>query len=215
MTSVLQGLKFGMLLQLAIGPVSLLIFKIAGNRGLVQAMSGTAAVVLVDSLFILLAILGIASFVGREKTRKLFNYAGAAIIALFGLATILDIFGINLIPGVGTLSSMQGASSFVEAFVLTAANPLTILFWAGVFTSRITEGKLSGMDVYLFGLGCAFSTLLALTAVAAIGTVSGTFLPDWMIDLLNFIIGIVLIVFALRMIFSEKKKSKVKVTEII
>jgi threonine/homoserine/homoserine lactone efflux protein len=207
MTSVLQGLKFGMLLQLAIGPVSLLILKIAGNRGFAQAMSGTAAVVLVDSLFILLAILGIASFVGREQTRKLFNYVGAVIVALFGAATILEIFGIHIMPGSGVFSASGETGSFVEAFVLTAANPLTILFWAGVFTVRITEGKLSGAEVYFFGLGCALSTLVALTAVAVFGTVSGTFLPDKMIDLLNFIIGAVLIVFALRMILSEKKKS--------
>ena len=204
MTSVLQGLKFGMLLQLAIGPISLLIFKIAGNRGFGQAMSGTVAVVLVDSLFILLAILGIASFVGREKTRRLFNRVGAVIIALFGISTILEIFGIHMIPEIGVFSYCE-TGSFVEAFVLTAANPLTILFWAGVFTTRITEGKLAGVRVYLFGLGCALSTLLALTAVAAFGTASGTFLPDKVIDLLNFIIGIVLIIFAMRMIFDEKK----------
>lgn len=212
MTSVLQGFKFGMLLQFAIGPISLLIFKIAGNRGFAQAMSGTAAVVLVDSLFILLAILGIASFVGREKTRKLFNYVGAAIIALFGLATILEIFGIHLIPEIEVFSFSGETGSFVEAFVLTAANPLTILFWAGVFTARITEGKLAGMKVYLFGLGSALSTLLALTAVAVFGTISGTFLPDMVIDLLNFIIGIVLITFALRMI-SREKKSHVEIAE--
>jgi heme O synthase-like polyprenyltransferase len=36
-------------------------------------MPGTAAVVIADVLFILLAIPGIASFAGREEARKLFN----------------------------------------------------------------------------------------------------------------------------------------------
>ncbi len=213
MTSVFQGLKFGMLLQLAIGPISLLIFKIAGNRGFGQAMSGTAAVVIVDSLFILLAILGVASFIGKERTRKIFNYVGAAIIALFGLAIILEIFGIHIMPKIGITGSSGGSGSFVEAFVLTAANPLTILFWAGVFTTKITEGKLVGLKVYLFGLGCALSTLIALTAVAVLGTISGTYLPEMLINLLNFMIGAVLLLFALRMLIRELKTSRLNVTE--
>jgi threonine/homoserine/homoserine lactone efflux protein len=204
MAAVTKGFKFGMLLQLAIGPICLLIFKMAGSKSFAEAMIGVSAVVLVDSLFILLAILGIASFVGRERVKKVFNCTGAVIVGIFGLATILDVFGVSLIPGLGMPDGLKSAGSFIEAFVLTAANPLTILFWAGVFTTRLAEGKLSGNEVYLFGFGSALSTLISLTVVAVIGTMTKTFLPRAFIDGLNVIIGIVLILFAVRMLVGRR-----------
>lgn len=45
----LDGLKFGMLLQLAIGPMCLLVFNTAKNMGFINALSLVSAIALIDA----------------------------------------------------------------------------------------------------------------------------------------------------------------------
>ena len=205
---IYKGFKFGMLLQLAVGPICALIFKIAGNKGFVSAEIGVAAVVLADALFILFAILGLGSFVGKSGTRNIFKYIGALVVAGFGFSFVLEVLGWKIMPDINLFKNITAAGPFVEAFILTAANPLTIVFWAGVFSTRIAEGKMTKKDVYLFGAGCALSTLISLTLVAAIGSLTQKFLPVMAIQGLNLLIGLVLIYFAGKMVFKMPKKEQ-------
>ncbi|MDR3490763.1 MAG: LysE family transporter, partial [Gammaproteobacteria bacterium] len=101
---------------------------------------------------------------------------------------------------INLLNGINSENTFLEGLVLTASNPLAILFWVGIFSSKIVEEKLTRKDVYLFGLGSIISTLFFLTIVAAIGSVTGYFLPIEIISMLNLVVGVILIWFALKMI---------------
>jgi Putative threonine efflux protein len=200
---IFKGFKFGMLLQLAIGPVCLFIFTVGGNKGFINAEVGVLGVTSTDALYILFAICGIASFIDREKVKKIFEVAGAVIVALYGLQMILGVFGLKVIPNVYLFEGIRTESTFLEGLVITAANPLTILFWVGVFSSKIAEEKLLRKDVYLFGLGSVLSTLFFLTVVAILASFTGYFLPHKLISILNSVVGVALIYFALRMIIKR------------
>ena len=63
---IFKGFKFGMLLQLAIGPVCLFVFNVGGNKGLIGAEIGVLGVAVADAIYIMLAISGIASFIDRK-----------------------------------------------------------------------------------------------------------------------------------------------------
>ena len=56
-----DGFLFGMILQLAVGPVCLMVFKTSGLLELKQGLTFVAAVALIDALYIFLASIGIAS----------------------------------------------------------------------------------------------------------------------------------------------------------
>lgn len=62
----LKGLKFGMLLQLAIGPMCLLVFHTAQENGFTLGFILVLAIALVDAFYIALACFGI----GRILTKK-------------------------------------------------------------------------------------------------------------------------------------------------
>jgi len=64
---IFKGFKFGLLLQIAIGPVCLFIFQLAVINGFFVAMIGILAVFIVDSLFIFGAIKGIAALLESRK----------------------------------------------------------------------------------------------------------------------------------------------------
>lgn len=197
---ILRGFKFGMILQLAVGPISVFILQVALTKGLSQGLKGTIGVTLVDGLFIVAAIFGIGALIDEsERIKSYLKYCGGIVLILFGISSILASFDINMLPSL-SLSMNNSQSVFIKAAIMTAANPLTIVFWAGVFSSKMSEDGMTRTMMYLFGFGAVLSTLICLTFLAFIGSwLSVAVNPDIFIPV-NFLIGLFLIGFGIKSI---------------
>ncbi|HEY5575674.1 MAG TPA: LysE family transporter [Clostridiaceae bacterium] len=196
---ILKGFRFGMLLQLAIGPVCIFIFQLASTKGFPEAAAGVMGVVLIDGVFIIAAILGIATLIEKRNTKTALRFIGAAILFLFGISTIFGQFGIVLIPSLSIRGASSANSAFVNTTIITASNPLTIIFWAGVFSAKIAEENMKKSEMYSFGAGALLSTLFFLTLLGAVGAVVKNFLSQDIIIVLNLFVGFLLIFFSIRM----------------
>jgi threonine/homoserine/homoserine lactone efflux protein len=128
-----------MLLQLAVGPVALFIFQTALVSGFITAGTGVIGAALVDAIFIVAAIIGIGAVLQREKAAAVMKLFGAVILTAFGISTVLGVFGLSFIPGFNLAQGVETGSVFQRALLITASNPLTIIFWAGVFSARLAE----------------------------------------------------------------------------
>jgi threonine/homoserine/homoserine lactone efflux protein len=193
-----------MLLQIAVGPVCVFIFNIATSSGFLNAETGVLSVALIDALYILLAIFGIASFIEKENVRKVLKYFGSLILFLFGLNIGMGVLGLKLFPGFKLFSNPSNASrAFISGIVLTASNPLTIVFWSGVFSAKVAAEKMDKKDLYLFGVGAILSTLIFLTLISFLGSITNKFFPMVVINILNGIVGVLLIFFSIEMFIKK------------
>ena len=84
MKLLFQGLRLGMLLQLAIGPLCLLVFETAAAQGFFAALLAVCAIALVDALYIALSLLGVAALLQKARVRTAVKWAGCAVLVLFG-----------------------------------------------------------------------------------------------------------------------------------
>jgi len=184
-----KGLKFGMLLQFAVGPMCLLVFNTAGSRGLANALVLTAAIALVDALYIILAGVGVARFLENAGARKALKIFGGAVLILFGLNMTLGTLGISILPNVSLFGGTSGGNIFLKGLLLTASNPLTIVFWGGVFTTQLQD-DIKRSQIALFGAGCVLATLLFLSFVSLLGLAVNHFLNETIITVMNFIVGL-------------------------
>jgi len=200
---VYKGFKFGMLLQLAVGPMCFMVFTVSSSHGLVEGLSLVLAIALVDALYIALSGFGIAAFIGRERVKLIIKLFGGFILFLFGLNLFLGSFHASIILQISLFQQQDGQNLFIQGLILTASNPLTILFWSGVFSAQVADHNLTKKQLTFFGAGCVLSTLVFLSAVALLGcTVSG-FLPNFIINVLNAVVGLLLILFGIS-IFLKK-----------
>lgn len=196
---LLKGFRLGMLLQIAVGPVCLFIFQTAAISGFLPAEGGVIAVVLVDALFIFAALLGIGALIEKRPGLKTaLKYAGAVVLVLFGFNLVVSTFWTGFLPGFGLSDTAGAGSAFLRAALITLSSPLTILFWAGVFSQRAAEQAMGRRGMALYGLGAVLSTLAFLSAIAALGGLSHTFLSAIVVQILNLLVGLVLIGFGLR-----------------
>lgn len=172
---VLKGFKFGMLLQLAVGPVCILVFQIAVICGFTMALTAVLGVAIIDCLYIIAAILGIASLIKRTKIEYILKFFGVAVLVVFGVSTVLGVFNISFLPSLNLKTITTINSAFITAVLVTLSNPLTIIFWAGVFSMKVNETKMKPKEMYLFGLGAVLATISFLTLIALGGSITKTF----------------------------------------
>ena len=203
MKKYLDGLKFGMLLQLAVGPMCLMVFNTAKNVGFLVALTLVLAIALVDAFYIILASLGVSKILDKPKIKKAFKIIGSFVLIIFGANIILNVFNINIIPGLNLKPT--SSNIFIQGLILTLSNPITIVFWGSVLTTKIIEDKLNKKELTVFSLGLVSSTLIFLTFVAVLGTMLSSFIPENVSKIMNIIVGILIIFFGIKMLFKKEK----------
>ncbi len=191
-----EGFRFGMLLQIAVGPICFFIFQTAAAKGFLQAETGVLAVALIDALYILAAILGIGAILNKnKKTKTLLTFLGSFVLILFGLSNLLGVFDISLLPGLHLTAGGKKSSVFLQTLLLTLSNPLTILFWTGVLGTKIANENKQQKDLYVFGLGAVIATLTFLSFIALLGGLLKPVLQSFLVSALNAMVGLLLVYF--------------------
>lgn len=201
---VLRGYRFGLLLQIAVGPVFLFVLKTATESGVLAAEAAVVAATIVDAIYVTLAIIGVGLFLDKPKVKDILRYFGTFILVYFGVGSILGSFGIHIIPGFGNiLLSANISSAFIISIILTASSPLTILFWTGVFATKMTQKSYNKTDMKMFGFGAVLSTLTSLGAVGLAAGLLHPIMTQKIISMLNILVGIIISVFGVKMLFSK------------
>ncbi len=200
-----SGLLFGLTLQLSVGPVCLYVLKTALDRGLFPALAATLAVTLADGLYIAAAYAGLARFIDRPALKRPFAWAGSAILIAMGIwmaaGAMKAPVGSQEIQVPQMLQSKAGfwsdlGGAWLGAFLLTAANPLTIVFWAGVFSSQVAARGENRSALY--ALGALVPTPLFLGVVSGATVMGAQFLSPALVRVFGIGAGCAVVLFGLR-----------------
>ena len=205
MKKYFEGLRFGLLLQFAVGPMCLMVFNTAQNAGFLVVLSLVIAIALVDAFYILLASLGASKLLGNERVEKIVKILGAIVLMIFGLNIILNVFNINIIPGLNL--KPNSSSAFIQGIILTLSNPITIVFWGSVLTTKIIEEKFNKKELTIFSVGLVSATLMFLTTIAVLGMILSNFIPDIISKILNVLVGLVIMGFGIKLVVKKKEKT--------
>jgi len=201
---IFKGLRFGMLLQLAIGPMCLMVFNTSASHGFVYGVCLMAAVALIDALYIALSCAGAAAVVSRPKVKSAVKLASGLVLALFGANTIAGAFGFSLLPDIAFFSAESSRNLFIQGLLLAASNPLTIVFWSGMFSAQMIENQWNRKQLFFFASGCVLSTVIFLTFISFLGSAASGFLPRAALQALNVIVGSFLIFFGVRLVIKKE-----------
>ena len=206
---ILKGLRFGMLLQLAVGPMCLMVFNTSTTYGFIYGLHLVLAIALIDALYIALSCVGAATIINRARVKAVIKLVGCFVLVLFGTNTISAAFDLSFLPNIALFSNASNQNLFVQGLLLTASNPLTIVFWSGMFSTQMIENEWNKKQLFFFAVGCVMATVIFLTIVALLGSILSDFLPQVIIQILNVAVGIVLIFFGIRLLCKKDKNETV------
>jgi threonine/homoserine/homoserine lactone efflux protein len=202
---IFKGIKFGIILQLAIGPMCLMVLNVSATSGFFSGLYLVSAIAVIDALYIGLACFGISSVINKKHVKTVIRIGGCIVLVFFGINTISGAFGFAFLPKLALFSVTSAQNLFIQGLLLTASNPLTIIFWSGLFSKQIVENNWSKIEMFLFSAGCVISTILFLSFIALLGSVLGSFLTDLPIKILNTAVGLLLIFFGIKLLFNKEK----------
>ena len=195
--AIWEGLLFGMLLQLSVGPVCMAVWQRSIKDGMREALRMIVGVASVDAAYMIAAIGGLSLLLQIPLIKGVVLIGGAAILVWFGVSSLRS-KPVEHTPERDSITENNGRGSFWYGVMLTLTNPLTILFWSGVFGSLMASHTLpDSMSLAGFVVGCLLSTFMFLTGIAVLGQWVSRFLNPLWINRLDKMVGIFLIGFAI------------------
>jgi threonine/homoserine/homoserine lactone efflux protein len=188
-----NGLKIGLLLEIGgMGPICLLIFRLSLSLPLSKLIIGIMGITLGDIIYISLALFSISTVIKKLKSyQRIFNVVIGAVLIIVG---VLFITAWDVVDS----PSFQGRNLFLWLLGLNIANPITILFIAGIFSLEISKRNIDLKKSCIFAFGFLLATPIFMIFVCLVGNIVGRFLPSTFVRMINVIMGCVLIFLGIR-----------------
>lgn len=196
MKIALKGLLTGLLLQLAIGPIFFHITSLVIQKTFFDGLVAVFAVTLIDYFYISLSILGIGKLIQRRKDKKILGLISSISLIIFGIITIYGITS-GVFPTDKTVISTSIFFSFASTFILAISNPITIIFYVGLFSVKVIEHDYAKHELLIFSLSVGLATFIFMgTAVVVVSVIKGI-VPLVLIQSANILVGCLFIVYGI------------------
>ena len=95
---VFDGFKFGLFIQLSIGPVALMVLNTSIQLGYKNALIFMTGTIIINILYTILACMGISKLFQKNNLQIIIKIMGAVILLIFGINNILNFFDISILP---------------------------------------------------------------------------------------------------------------------
>ncbi|MDR3092555.1 MAG: LysE family transporter [Endomicrobium sp.] len=198
-----DGLRIGLLLQVGgIGPICMLVFRLSLSLPIAKLLVGIVGITLADVIYTGLAVLSISAIMKKiQGYQRIFDIVVGIALMVFG---VLFITAGHVVDS----NTFQGHDLFFWLFGLTIANPITILFITGIFSLEISKRNMNLKESGVFAFGFSLAAPIFLTFVASVGSLTGKIFPSVIIQIINTMMGFVLVFLGARNIFFKGKKKK-------
>lgn len=197
--AILEGIGFGIMLALAIGPVFFALLQTSMRLGKKSGALMAIGIFLSDLLYILLAYVGVSFLEEHAKEVHIWlGLAGGILLIAFGLVTFLKRVRVYKNDETNTaLKPNQQFRLIAKGFLINAISPFVPFFWIG------TVGIISLKPNYETTHRIVFFTALLLTTYGTDFSKSwladklSTYLTPRLLSLLNRTAGLLLIAFGI------------------
>ncbi|MGN7359148.1 LysE family transporter [Paenibacillus sp. SAF-054] len=196
MNVLLSHFLLGLSLAAPIGPINAAQMDRGIRGGFWHAWLVGLGTMLADGVFMLLVYFGVIHFLNIPFMKT--------FLLLFGFF-ILTYIGIESLTGAGkTGTETRGGNeslfkSFSAGFVMSISNPLSILFWVGIYGSVLADmiAKYDAHGVLLYSTAIMSGIMLWDIAMAMVASMARRFLTPRLLSGISVISGVSLIGFGL------------------
>lgn len=196
MDIVINGILYGLLLCVLIGPVFFALIQNAIEKGFFSGFFMAVGIALSDSVYIVVVYLGISQFVENPSFNMWLGGIGGSIMLVFGFFYLF-----KPVPTKGLkqlhAEETKWFQQIVKGFVLNGINPFVLIFWIGIVSKATVDFKYSTNEVISFFV-VMIATVFAVDLLKSYFAVklSQIVTPRFM-KIMNRGVGLALIVFGL------------------
>lgn len=156
MLNILQNLMLGLTLAVPIGPVSVAVIKKGLMHGFIPSFIMGMGAVCADMTYLLAVYLGLSNIFTLAPVTTATWFFGSSLLLYMGYKSVRDYSdGV-----VFTAPPENKQGPFAHGYLLTLLNPMTVIWWLGVF------GPILGLslqsDIQLFTLLNSFAIIAGI-----------------------------------------------------
>lgn len=194
------GLVFGLVFIVSLGPAFFSLVQTSVQKGFRPAMFLAFGISLSDVMYVILALLGVASMLENPATRMWMAIAGTIVLFAYGTYSWFK-------PPVIYKDDSDYSKEFsplkylAKGFFLNGLNPFIIVFWMSIIGFVAVNYDYSNVEQYYFFLGVLTTILSTDLGKAFLAQRLRNFITPHRIKILNRSIGVILILFGFQMIY--------------
>ena len=194
MSVLISYVLLGLSLSAPIGPINAAQLDKGIKSGFLHAWLLGVGALLADVLYMMLVYLGVAHFLNTSFMKTFLWLFGCFVLTYTGIESVLN-------AGKLTTSKKKADESvfksFISGFFMSVSNPLTILFWLGIYGSILakTAASYSTNELMLYSCAMIIGILLWDLTMAAIASSFRRFLTTALLSFISIVSGLSLIGF--------------------
>lgn len=199
---ILNGIKFGLVLALLVGPVFFTILQASIERGFWIGVLVAIGVSLSDIAYVVICYYGLSSFLNNPEIKTYMGYGGGFILVVFGSYYLFIKSRQKDFKNSGMVRDRRPLMYLAKGFLINAMSPMVPLFWIGaVSIATIDFGYTSSMMFILFFSGVLGTVLATDIGKAYLSGKLRQLITYRSLVIMNLIVGVALIAFGGRLIF--------------
>lgn len=196
----LTGLVFGLLFIFSLGPGFFALIQTSVQKGFKRAILLAVGISLSDILYVILAIMGVASLLEQPKIRLWLGVIGTVVLIVYGVYSWFKKPKLykDEVEGKKDLSALK---YLFKGFILNGFNPFIVVFWVSIIGVVASKYNYPFQSQIAFFAGVLTTILTTDIIKAFVAHRLRSAITPKKILILNRSVGIILILFGFRMIY--------------
>lgn len=197
MNSIFTYFFLGISLAAPIGPVKATLLNTGIKNGFFHAWLFGLGAVATDILYMLMVYFGVAQFIDSPFMKTFLWSFGFFVLMYTGIENLLTLHTISMDSKFQKIVRLR--HSFFSGLLMAFLNPLTILFWLGIYGSILVggAGALSGFQIILYSMTILLGISLVDLTMSFISSGSRKVLSTSFLKTVSFISSLSMIGFGI------------------
>lgn len=197
MHSIFPYFLLGVSLAAPIGPVKATLLNLGIKNGFFHAWFFSLGAIATDIAYMLMVYLGIGRFIEYPVIKSILWSFGCFVLLYTGIENLLTLHKVKLDANFKKIVRLR--YSFLSGFLMALLNPLTILFWLGIYGSVLVGGseKLGEIEIALYSLFILLGIILVDFVMATISSGSRKILSSKFLSTISIISSLSMIGFGI------------------
>ncbi len=196
----LDGIFFGLLLAIMLGPVFFALIHTSMNEGPFPGVAMAIGVSLSDTSYVFLCHLGVSLLHKNQNFETYLGIGGGLILLIYGLKML-----INPISSKGTSAMVTRRSNFfkkmLKGYLINGINPSVLIFWLGVASMSAIKYSTNHYLAVIFYAGVLLTVFCTdLLKIYLAGKIRPLITARFITNL-NRLAGVALIFYGLRLFY--------------
>jgi threonine/homoserine/homoserine lactone efflux protein len=196
MNVFLSYILLGLSLAAPIGPIHAAQIDRGIRNGFLHSWLIGVGAVVADAVYLLIVYIGVIQFIETALMQTFLWFFGCFVLMYTGIETFMNAGKIHLeyTRGVEPL-----VKSFFSGFLLSISNPLTLLFWLGIYGSVLakTAATSESSQLILYSSAIFIGLLLWDTTMAGVASSFRKYVTSRFLAVISFLSGLSLIGFGI------------------